>query len=67
VDDETLLRELYVGFNARELDGVLARLTDDVEWPDAWEGGRAVGIDAVREYWMRQWGTAASTCWCARR
>jgi hypothetical protein len=49
------LRDLYGSFNARALDAVLAQLADDVDWPTAYEGGRAVGRDAVREYWTRQW------------
>ena len=30
-------------------------MTDDVDWPNAWEGGRLRGQDAVRDYWTRQW------------
>jgi len=26
----------------------------DVDWPNAWEGGRVRGHDAVRDYWRRQ-------------
>jgi hypothetical protein len=26
----------------------------DVDWPNAWEGGRLAGRDAVRSYWERQ-------------
>lgn len=46
---------MYEAFNAREIDGVLAQLTTDVDWPNAWEGGRLHGHQAVREYWTRQW------------
>src|SRR5262245_7610380 len=49
------LRAMYVGFNARDIDAVLAQMTDDVDWPNAWEGGRVVGRAAVRDYWTRQW------------
>jgi hypothetical protein len=55
VDSETRLRELYDAFNAREINAVLAAMTDDVDWPNAWEGGRLHGRDAVRAYWTRQW------------
>jgi hypothetical protein len=34
---------------------VLAAMTDDVESPNAWEGGRLRGKQAVRDYWERQW------------
>ena len=46
---------MYAGFNARDIDAVLAAMTEDVDWPNAWEGGRLRGQDAVREYWTRQW------------
>jgi hypothetical protein len=49
------LRETYRAFNARDIDAVLTLLTPDVDWPNAWEGGRVVGHDAVRDYWTRQW------------
>src|SRR3954453_10706575 len=52
---EDVLRRVYASFNARDVDAVLASLAPDVDWPNAWEGGRAVGHDAVREYWTRQW------------
>jgi ketosteroid isomerase-like protein len=29
-------------------------MADDVDWPNAWEGGRLAGKDAVRDYWTRQ-------------
>lgn len=54
-DIEQRLRDLYVSFNARDVDAVLAALAPDVDWPNAWEGGRVVGHQAVRDYWRRQW------------
>jgi hypothetical protein len=56
VDREAILRLTYDAFNARDIDAVLALLTEDVDWPNAWEGGRLRGRAAVREYWERQWG-----------
>jgi hypothetical protein len=50
-----LLTELYRAFNARDIDAVLTQLTDDVDWPNAWESGRLVGQASVRDYWTRQW------------
>jgi hypothetical protein len=50
-----LLAKLYQAFNARDIDTVLAHMTDDVDWPNAWEGGRLVGQASVRDYWTRQW------------
>jgi hypothetical protein len=49
------LLALYYAFNARELETVLAQLSEQVDWPNAWEGGRVLGRDAVRDYWLRQW------------
>lgn len=55
------IRRLYADFNARDIDAVLARMTADVDWPNAWEGGRLSGREAVREYWLRQWGEIDGT------
>jgi ketosteroid isomerase-like protein len=49
-----LIRDLYASFNARDIEAVLAHLDPDVDWPNAWEGGRLRGHEAVREYWTRQ-------------
>jgi ketosteroid isomerase-like protein len=56
--DETtraMFDSLYERFNARDIDAVLAFLTRDVSWPNAWEGGYVHGHDEVRDYWTRQW------------
>jgi hypothetical protein len=54
VTPEELLRRAYAGFNARDVDGVLALMHPDVDWPNALEGGRLRGHDTVRAYWERQ-------------
>ena len=46
---------LYEAFNGRDLDAVLAMMGDEVDWPNAWKGGRLVGRDPVRDYWTAQW------------
>ena len=51
---EALLRRTYAAFNARDVDAVIAVLHSDVDWPNAWEGGRVRGHAAVRSYWARQ-------------
>ena len=51
---ESLLRELYDAFNARRIEDVIAALDPDVDWPNAMEGTREHGHDAVRDYWTRQ-------------
>jgi hypothetical protein len=30
-------------------------MSPDVDWPNAWEGGRVRGHAGVRDYWTRQW------------
>jgi ketosteroid isomerase-like protein len=57
---EAIMREMYAAFNAREVDAALAHMTADVEWPNAWEGGRVQGKQAVAEYWRRQWAEVSS-------
>jgi hypothetical protein len=52
---ERQLESLYAAFNARDIDAVLAAMVDDVDWPNAWEGGRLHGKEEVRAYWTRQW------------
>ena len=39
-EHEPLLRDLYAAFNARDVDAVLGHLHADVDWPNAFEGGR---------------------------
>jgi uncharacterized protein (TIGR02246 family) len=51
---EALLRRAYDAFNARDIDAVLALMHPDVDWPNAFEGGRVRGHDEVRAYWTRQ-------------
>jgi ribosomal protein S18 acetylase RimI-like enzyme len=51
---EQLLRRAYEAFNARDVDGALATMHADVDWPNGMEGGRLHGHREVREYWRRQ-------------
>jgi hypothetical protein len=55
VERGDLLRTVYDAFNARDIDAVLRHVTVDVDWPNAWEGGRVSGHEGVRDYWTRQW------------
>jgi hypothetical protein len=32
----------------------------DIDWPNAWEGGRVVGREAVAAYWTRQFESISS-------
>ena len=54
-DTKTLIQQAYSAFNKRDIEGALALMTQDVSWPKASEGGRVVGKEAIRAYWMRQW------------
>lgn len=48
---EETLRSAYSAFNARDLDAAVELMHPAVDWPNAWEGGRVAGREAVREYW----------------
>ncbi|OUJ72479.1 nuclear transport factor 2 family protein [Hymenobacter crusticola] len=52
---QTLIRQAYAAFNARDIPTVLATLHPQVRWSRAWEGDYATGHDEVRTYWQRQW------------
>jgi hypothetical protein len=60
VNREETLRWTYQAFNDRDIDAVLERVHPEVDWPNAWEGGRVVGRDAVRDYWTRQFAEISS-------
>jgi hypothetical protein len=59
-DAEPVLRSAYRAFNARDVDAALELMDAQVDWPNAWEGGRVVGRAAVREYWNRQFAAISS-------
>lgn len=50
-----LLIALYEAFNARDIEGALAALHPDVDWPNGMDGGRMRGRGSVQDYWRRQW------------
>ena len=52
---QTLIAQAYSAFNRRDIDSVLALMSENVSWPRASEGGRAVGKEEIRSYWTRQW------------
>ena len=55
MEDTEILKRMYDRFNARDIDGVLAALADDVAWANGMDGGHVHGREAVRAYWTRQW------------
>lgn len=59
--DEDLLRAAYSAFNARDVDAAIELMHPDVDWPNAWEGGRVIGRQAVAAYWTRQFESIQST------
>jgi ketosteroid isomerase-like protein len=52
--DESFKR-LYDRFNARDMEPILAVMSEDVLWANAMEGGHISGREGVRSYWTRQW------------
>jgi ketosteroid isomerase-like protein len=54
-DTKTVIEQAYSAFNKGDIDGALALMRQDVNWPKASEGGRVVGKEEVRAYWTRQW------------
>jgi ketosteroid isomerase-like protein len=59
--DEDILRAAYTAFNARDVEAALELMHPEVDWPNAWEGGRVIGREAVRDYWRRQFEQISGT------
>ena len=55
MNNEEILRKAYQLFNECKVDELLQLMTDDVHWPNGWEGGYVNGRNEVKEYWQRQW------------
>ena len=58
--DEETLRAAYRAFNERDVEAALALMHPAVDWPNAWEGGRVRGREAVAAYWARQFEQISS-------
>jgi hypothetical protein len=58
---EAILRAVYAAFNARDVEAAVELMHPEVDWPNAWEGGRVVGPEAVAAYWTRQFESISST------
>jgi hypothetical protein len=52
--ESDMLRAAYSDFNARRIEAVLKHMSPDIVWANGMEGGHVQGVDAVREYWQRQ-------------
>lgn len=57
---EETLRRACRAFNKREIDAAIELMHPNVDWPNAWEGGRVVGRPAVQDYWKRQFEVISS-------
>ena len=57
---EEILHSAYRAFNARDVDAAVSLMHPEVDWPNAWEGGRAIGRAAVTDYWTRQFESISS-------
>jgi ketosteroid isomerase-like protein len=60
-ESELVLRSAYRAFNARDVEAALELMHPEVDWPNAWEGGRVVGHAAIRDYWNRQFAAISSS------
>ena len=49
------VKQLYERFNARNMEALLASMSEDVMWANGMEGGHVHGREGVRSYWSRQW------------
>ncbi len=57
---EEILQAAYAAFNVRDIDAAIDLMHPEVDWPNAWEGGRVQGRAAVRAYWERQFEAVSS-------
>jgi hypothetical protein len=56
----TFFQELYTNFNNRNIDRVVAAMTENVKWANGMEGGYVYGHNGVIEYWTRQFTMISS-------
>ncbi len=59
-ETEQILNAAYAAFNTRDLDAAIELMHSEVDWRNAWEGGRIVGREAVLDYWRRQFEAISS-------
>lgn len=55
------MRAAYAAFNGRDVEAALELMHPEVDWPNAWKGGRVIGRKAVADYWHRQFEQISST------
>ena len=54
VNNEALVRQLYKGFNRRDIPAALTLLAENIDWANGMDGGHVHGREAVRAYWTKQ-------------
>lgn len=52
------LERAYRLFNERQVDDLLAMMTEDVQWPDVANDAVLHGREAIRPYWAAQFAVA---------
>jgi hypothetical protein len=58
---QSFVEELYQNFNNRNIDLVIANMTEDVQWANGMSGGYVYGRTGVYEYWMKQFELVSSS------
>lgn len=58
-DDVQMIKRIYRSFNARDIDDIMAVLSEDVAWANGMDGGYVHSREAVRDYWTRQWAVVS--------
>ena len=58
-NNDALVRQLYEGFNRRDIPAVLTLLAESVDWANGMDGGHVHVREAVRAYWTKQWAAIA--------
>ena len=52
--ERQFIENLYLAFNERRFDDLIAMMHADVEWANGMQGGFIHGREDVREYWRKQ-------------
>jgi ketosteroid isomerase-like protein len=51
------ISKAYNAFNRQDAPAVFELMTEDVDWPNAIEGTRLIGYEAIGAYWAGQWAS----------
>lgn len=61
INIQSFFKNIYRNFNDRNINPVIANMTNDVQWANGMDGGYVFGHDGVRAYWTRQFGLINSS------